>query len=185
MTASAALAELTRGLPVDVRLSGRTVSVSRRSGATASAPAPTAAVIAARPVVQPPYPSETITALDEIVVTGFRSSLSRALSRKKAATGSQEVILAEDIGAFPDQNLAEALQRVPGVAITRDSGEGRQISLRGLGPDFTRTQLNGMEVLSNTASLMTVARTTERAVRALRRRRACARPWIPRFTTRP
>lgn len=155
MTASAALAELTRGLPVDVRLSGRTVSVSRRPGAPAAlAQAPTSAPIPAQSAVQTTYPSETLTTLDEVVVTGFRSSLSRALSRKKAATGSQEVILAEDIGAFPDQNLAEALQRVPGVAITRDSGEGRQISLRGLGPDFTRTQLNGMEVLSNTASGM-------------------------------
>lgn len=150
MTASAALAELTRGLPVDVRLSGRTVSVSRRPAAPGAAAAQ--APITARPAIQTAYPSETITALEEIVVTGFRSSLSRAFSQKKAATGSQEVILAEDIGAFPDQNLAEALQRVPGVAITRDSGEGRQISLRGLGPDFTRTQLNGMEVLSNTAS---------------------------------
>ena len=155
MTASAALAELTRGLPVDVRLSGRTVSVSRRPGAPAAlAQAPTSAPIPAQSAVQTTSPSETLTTLDEVVVTGFRSSLSRALSRKKAATGSQEVILAEDIGAFPDQNLAEALQRVPGVAITRDSGEGRQISLRGLGPDFTRTQLNGMEVLSNTASGM-------------------------------
>ena len=156
MTAPAALAELTRGLPVDARISGRTVTVTRRDAAVAAtsqtlAPAP-------GPVSQlaprDPYPTETVTMLDEIVVTGFRSSLGQALSMKREATGSQEVILAEDIGAFPDQNLAEALQRVPGVAITRDSGEGRQISLRGLGPDFTRTQLNGMEVLSNTASGM-------------------------------
>ncbi|MBB5684864.1 TonB-dependent receptor [Sphingobium boeckii] len=89
---------------------------------------------------------------EEIVVTGYRESLSRAAQLKRAATGSREVIVAQDIAAFPDQNLAESLQRVPGVAITRDSGEGRQISLRGLGPDFTRTQLNGMEVLTNTSS---------------------------------
>jgi TonB-dependent receptor len=62
--------------------------------------------------------------------------------------------VADDIAAFPDLNLAESMQRIPGVAITRDAGEGRQIVLRGLGPDFTRTQLNGMEVLSNTASGM-------------------------------
>src|SRR6201999_3826038 len=49
---------------------------------------------------------------------------------------------------------AESLQRVPGITINRDTGEGRQITLRGLGPDFTRTQLNGMEVLTNTASGM-------------------------------
>jgi len=67
---------------------------------------------------------------------------------------AEDVIVAEDIAAFPDLNLAESLQRIPGVTINRDSGEGRQITLRGLGPDFTRTQLNGMEVLGNTASGM-------------------------------
>ncbi|WP_299176890.1 TonB-dependent receptor [uncultured Brevundimonas sp.] len=90
--------------------------------------------------------------LDEIVVTGFRASLNAARDLKRNAVGAQDVIVADDIAAFPDLNLAESLQRVPGVAITRDAGEGRQISLRGLGPDFTRTQLNGMEVLGNTSS---------------------------------
>jgi iron complex outermembrane receptor protein len=64
----------------------------------------------------------------------------------------QDVIVAEDIAAFPDLNLAESLQRIPGMTISRDAGEGRQIALRGLGPDFTRTQLNGMEVSASTAS---------------------------------
>ncbi|WP_049974017.1 TonB-dependent receptor [Azospirillum sp. B4] len=92
--------------------------------------------------------------LQEIVVTSFRESLAQAKAIKRDAVGSEEVIVAEDIAAFPDLNLAESLQRVPGVTINRDSGEGRQITLRGLGPDFTRTQLNGMEVLGNTASGM-------------------------------
>ena len=92
--------------------------------------------------------------VETVTVTGFRAELTRALARKRAAVGSQDSVLAEDIAAFPDRNLAESLQRIPGVTITRDSGEGRQISLRGLGPDFTRTQINGMEVLSNTASGM-------------------------------
>jgi iron complex outermembrane recepter protein len=91
---------------------------------------------------------------EEIVVTGYRGSLQRAIDLKYAAVVSQDSIVAEDIAAFPDINLAESLQRIPGVAITRDSGEGRQITVRGLGPDFTRTQLNGMEVLGNTASGM-------------------------------
>jgi TonB-dependent receptor len=90
----------------------------------------------------------------EIVVTGYRASLKAAEDYKRRAVGSEDDILAQDIAAFPDLNLAESLQRVPGVTITRDSGEGRQITLRGLGPDFTRTQLNGMEVLGNTASGM-------------------------------
>ena len=96
-------------------------------------------------------PGDTV---ETVTVTDFRSELTRALARKRAAVGSQDSVLAEDIAAFPDRNLAESLQRIPGVTITRDSGEGRQISLRGLGPDFTRTQINGMEVLSNTASGM-------------------------------
>ena len=90
----------------------------------------------------------------EVVVTGYRESLQRAQDLKRTAVGSEDDILAQDIASFPDLNLAESLQRIPGITITRDSGEGRQIALRGLGPDFTRTQLNGMEVLGNTASGM-------------------------------
>jgi len=91
---------------------------------------------------------------DEIIVSGYRASLKIAQDYKRMAVGSEDDIVAQDIAAFPDLNLAESLQRVPGVTISRDSGEGRQITLRGLGPDFTRTQLNGMEVLGNTASGM-------------------------------
>jgi len=90
----------------------------------------------------------------DIVVSGYRESLRGAQDLKRRAVGSEDDILAQDIAAFPDLNLAESLQRVPGITITRDSGEGRQIALRGLGADFTRTQLNGMEVLGNTASGM-------------------------------
>ena len=92
--------------------------------------------------------------VETIVVTGYHASLLKAIDIKRNTVGSEDSIVADDIAAFPDLNLAEAMQRIPGVAITRDSGEGRQIVVRGLGPDFTRTQLNGMEVLSNTASGM-------------------------------
>ena len=92
--------------------------------------------------------------LEEVVVSGYVESLQQSHALKRDAVGAEDVIVAEDIAAFPDLNLAESLQRVPGVTINRDSGEGRQITLRGLGPDFTRTQLNGMEVLGNTASGM-------------------------------
>lgn len=84
----------------------------------------------------------------EIVVTGFRSSLANALNVKRETAGVVDVIKAEDIAAFPDQNLAESLQRIPGVAITRVGGEGRQISVRGLGPEYTRVRVNGMEALA-------------------------------------
>jgi iron complex outermembrane receptor protein len=87
---------------------------------------------------------------DVIVVTGYRASLESALEEKREATGIVDVIKAEDIADFPDNNLAESIQRVPGVAISRDQGEGRQISVRGLGPVFTRVRINGIEGLSTT-----------------------------------
>ena len=91
--------------------------------------------------------------IDEIVITGsFRGSLAEALDNKREIVGSIDQILAEDIGKFPASNLAESLQRLPGIAITRDAGEGRQISVRGLGPDFTRVRINGMEALSTTGA---------------------------------
>ncbi len=71
---------------------------------------------------------------DEIVVTGYRLSLSASLNEKRNAAGVIDVIKAEDIADFPDNNLAESIQRIPGVAITRDQGEGRNISVRGLSP---------------------------------------------------
>jgi TonB-dependent receptor len=89
-------------------------------------------------------------ALPEVVITGYRSSLEQALALKHATSAEVDTILAEDIGKFPDQNLAESLQRIPGVAITRQEGEGRQITVRGLGPQFTRVRINGMETLTTT-----------------------------------
>ncbi|MEI9850930.1 MAG: TonB-dependent receptor plug domain-containing protein [Sphingomonas sp.] len=86
----------------------------------------------------------------EIVVTGYRASLESALREKRDATGVVDVIKADDIADFPDNNLAESLQRVPGVSITRDQGEGRNITVRGLGPVFTRVRINGIEGLSTT-----------------------------------
>lgn len=80
---------------------------------------------------------------------GFRGSLASALNQKRFETGSTDSIKAEDIADFPDLNLAESLQRIPGVAISRVAGEGRQISVRGLGPDFTRVRINGMEAMSS------------------------------------
>jgi iron complex outermembrane receptor protein len=86
--------------------------------------------------------------LEEVVVTGFRGSLDQALDVKKAEIGAVDSILAEDVGKFPDLNLSESIQRIPGVALARDGGEGRQISVRGLGPQFTRVRINNMEALT-------------------------------------
>ncbi len=90
--------------------------------------------------------------VEAVVVTGFRSSLDKALNVKRSEAAAVDSILAEDIGKFPDLNLSESIQRIPGVAITRDGGEGRQISVRGLGPQFTRVRINGMEALTTGGS---------------------------------
>jgi TonB-dependent receptor len=90
----------------------------------------------------------------EIVVNGYIASLAKARELKRNSNIMKDVIVAEDMAKFPELNLAESIQRLPGVAINREAGEGRRITLRGLGPDFTRVQLNGMEVLGNVDSAM-------------------------------
>ncbi|HEX3756310.1 MAG TPA: TonB-dependent receptor [Rhizomicrobium sp.] len=89
---------------------------------------------------------------ETVVVTGFKASLERALDAKRDATGSQDSILAEDIAKFPDINLSESIQRLPGVALARDQGEGREIAVRGLSPLFTRVRINGMESITTTGA---------------------------------
>ncbi|CEE87679.1 exported hypothetical protein [Xanthomonas citri pv. citri] len=93
-------------------------------------------------------PAEPAVDLDTVTVTGYRASVEKALDIKRGEAGVVDAIVAEDIGKFPDLNLAESLQRIPGVVITRDAGEGRAITVRGLGPEFTRVRINGMEALT-------------------------------------
>ena len=88
----------------------------------------------------------------DIVNIGFRASLRNSLATKRASDVQIDAINAEDIADFPDSNLAESLQRLPGVSIDRDNGEGRTITVRGLGGDFNRTRLNGLEALSTAGS---------------------------------
>lgn len=94
-----------------------------------------------------PTPVATAPAAEDVVIVkGFRGSLQNALAIKKRSAGTVDSILGEDIGKFPDSNLAESMQRIPGVTLSRgDGGEGRNISVRGLGPQFTRVRLNGLE----------------------------------------
>lgn len=87
---------------------------------------------------------------ETITVTGFRTSLEKSLQAKRNSTTAIDTITAEDMAKFPDLNLGEAVQRVPGVALSRDGGEGRNISVRGLGPNFTRILVDGMEAQSTT-----------------------------------
>lgn len=83
---------------------------------------------------------------DEIVVSGIRASLKASMDLKRDAQGVVDAISAEDIGKFPDTNLAESLQRITGVSIDRNSGEGSKVTVRGFGPDFNLVLLNGRQM---------------------------------------
>lgn len=86
------------------------------------------------------------TQLDAVQVTGIRNSLSQAMDIKRDSAGVVDAISAEDIGKFPDTNLAESLQRITGISIERRDGEGAQVTARGFGPQFNMVTLNGRQM---------------------------------------
>jgi len=88
-------------------------------------------------------PSETPPEEADIVVTGIRASLRSSVATKRNADNIVDSISAEDTGKFPDNNVAESLQRITGVAIDRSGGEGQFITVRGLGPEFNTVLVNG------------------------------------------
>jgi TonB-dependent receptor len=90
-------------------------------------------------------PQEQAPSDESIVVTGFRASLANSVNIKRNSNQIVDAITAEDIADFPDANLAESIQRLPGVSIDRDNGEGRTITVRGLGGDFQAVRLNGAD----------------------------------------
>ena len=102
--------------------------------------------------------------LEKVVVTGIRKSLDSAVSLKRENRGLVDGIVAEDIGKFPDTNLAESMQRIAGVSIDRNaSGEGSRVTVRGVGPDFNMVLLNGRQMPTSAINQLngkTVATTT-------------------------
>ena len=91
---------------------------------------------------------ETSPVLEEVIVRGERGRLAQALNQKRQSIGVYDAIVAKDLGEFPDLNISESLQRIPGVTITRNLGEGEQVSVRGLAPQFTGVLINGMQAAS-------------------------------------
>lgn len=83
-----------------------------------------------------------------VTIAGTRQSVASAIERKLRAATVVDSIVAEDIGQFPDKNVGEALSRVTGVQLSRDFGEGSQVSIRGVEPDLNRIEINGQSVLS-------------------------------------
>jgi outer membrane receptor protein involved in Fe transport len=103
-----------------------------------------AAVLAA--IASPALAQDTSAEVEQgedIVVTGIRGSIRASIDAKRNSDVIADVITAEDIGKFPDKNVAEALQRVPGIVVNREFGEGERVSLRGTSPNLTKTLVNG------------------------------------------
>jgi len=140
MNAQQAVSMLTRGTDLEVLADGTNSLIVRRP-------------FMRRAVEQVPATVGGAPApVENVVVNGFRSSLEQSLDMKRQALDSSDSIMAEDIAKFPDLNVSESLQRIPGITLARDQGEGRQISVRGLNSTFTRVRINGMEALATTGS---------------------------------
>jgi len=125
-----------------------TMAAGFATSASAEVAAATAAATTAAAQPADAQPAMTAPADDsDIVVTGIRASLRNAANAKRDNIGFSESVFADDIGDFPDTNLAESFNRVPGITITRETtGEGLNIAIRGLGTNFTRILLNGAPV---------------------------------------
>ncbi|KQY92159.1 MULTISPECIES: TonB-dependent receptor [unclassified Brevundimonas] len=101
--------------------------------------------VAGSAAAQEPVQDPDATEIDEVIVTGIRASIQNSIAAKRNETSIVEVVTAEDIGKLPDVSIAESLGRLPGLALQRLDGRGQNISIRGLGPDFTTALLNGRE----------------------------------------
>ena len=136
----------------------------------------TGAAVHAQDAAQPPAASASAPtakkadALDTVVVTGIRASTEKALSIKRNAESHVEVITAEDIGKMPDKNIADSLQRVPGVTTSSSGGneggfgENDRVSMRGTGPSLTQTLINGHNVASGDWFVLSQTSTVGRSV---------------------
>ena len=86
--------------------------------------------------------------IEEVVVYGIRASMENAINAKRNANQIMDAISAEDIGKFPDDNIGEALQRITGVSLEREAGEGKSISIRGMGSGLSQVTINGQSMAS-------------------------------------
>lgn len=118
-----------------------------RSAIKAALLVPAAASLA----VLPAAAQETAEDMEVIQVTGLVSSLKRAMSDKKESVIVSDGIAAEDLGKFPDLNVAESLQRITGVSIDRSGGEGQAVTVRGFGPQFNTVLVNGRQLATDSA----------------------------------
>ena len=116
------------------------------AAATVGAPGPSEIT----PQTAPQSNDDTTDTGGDIIVTGIRASLREAVDIKRDGQGVVDAISAEDIGKFPDTNLAESLQRITGVSIDRSNGEGSTVTVRGFGPEYNLVTLNGRQMPTST-----------------------------------
>ncbi|KSB88619.1 TonB-dependent receptor [Caulobacter vibrioides] len=100
---------------------------------------------------------ESADAVDSVLVVGQRANLASSISRQRAGEGIQSVLTRDAMGQFPDQNVAEAVRRAPGVNVLNDQGEGRFVAVRGLDPNLNAASINGVRVPSPEADVRSVA----------------------------
>ncbi|WP_240220489.1 TonB-dependent receptor [Rheinheimera hassiensis] len=113
-------------------------------------------------VLAPVYAQDVTTEnsseeIEVIQVSGIRGSLVKSMDVKRSSVGVVDAISAEDIGKFPDTNLAESLQRITGVSIDRSNGEGSRVTVRGFGPEFNLVMLNGRQMPASSLEATTAS----------------------------
>lgn len=99
----------------------------------------------------------SIEAMEEVITRGQRSGKASAINQQRNASNIVSVVSSDAIGDFPDQNAAESLQRLPGISIERDQGEGRFVGIRGIDPNLNSVTINGLSIPSPEAGVRSVA----------------------------
>lgn len=147
--------EYRRGLALSASMLALTVAGLPGAAIAQQAPAP-AAPPAVPPAAAPPAlpPAAAEEPDSDIIVTGIRASLEASMDIKRDSIGVVDAISAEDIGKFPDTNIAESLQRIPGVSIDRVNGEGTKVTVRGFGPQFNLVTLNGRQLATSSVGVV-------------------------------
>jgi len=148
---SASIVAIATGLALPQSAAAQDSSVSAQQGTPHADTAPATPARETGATATNSVPDTAAAAADDIVVTGVRASLERSIAIKRNSTGIVDAISAEDIGKFPDTNLAESLQRITGVSIDRVNGQGAQVTVRGFGPSFNLVTLNGRTLASSYA----------------------------------
>jgi TonB-dependent receptor len=144
-------APVSRWTPLSLALSAAMAALAGQAQAQQAA-APAAAASAPTPAPAAAKPADKGNQLETVVVTGIRRSIQSAIDRKRNASTVTDSIVAEDIDQFPDKNVGEALSRITGVQLSREFGEGSQVSIRGVEPDLNRVEINGMSVLGTSGT---------------------------------